>query len=139
MTGKPDPHAMTGFYDTSETGGNGASHARLTGVSPVFDRARASDLAIALRAMDPADEAVSPSHVQTSPGLTVNRGDPDEDRRRITAAAERARDGLAGQGLDVDPVTGALVPLDLTAAWTNHAKSLGPMVQVDDQTDRSAG
>jgi len=39
----------------------------------------------------------------------------------------------------VDPVTGALVPLDLTAAWTNHAKSLGPMVQVDDQTDRSAG
>lgn len=135
----PDPHAMTGYYDTSETGGNGARHAQLTGVSPVFDRQRAADLAYAVRAMDPDDEDVPGSQVNTSPGLTINRGDPAEDKRRITASAERARAQLQATGLDVDPESGAVQSRDETAPWLNHARSIGPMVQVEEQTDRSAG
>lgn len=135
----PDPHAMTGFYDTSETGGNGARHAQLTGVSAVFDRQRAADLAVALRAMDEDDETVPGSQVQTSPGLTINRGDPEGDRRRLTNAAARANEALRAAGLEVDPGTGAVQSRDATAPWRNHARSLGPMIQVDEPTDRSAG
>lgn len=135
----PDPHAMTGYYETSETGGNGAKHAQLTGVSPVFDRQRAADLAYAVRAMDEDDEDVPASQVNTSAALTINRGDPDADRRRITSSADRARAQLQAAGMDVDPASGAVLPRDETAPWTNHARSLGPMVQVDEKTDRSAG
>ena len=135
----PDPHAMTGYYDTSETGGNGNRQAQLTGVSPVFDRQRAADLAYAVRAMDPDDEDVPASHVSTSSALTINRSDPEEDKRRITASADRAREQLQAAGMDVDPVSGAVLPRDETAPWLNHARSIGPMVQVEDKTDRSAG
>jgi hypothetical protein len=135
----PDPSAMTGTYDTSETAGPNAPHTELRGVTAAFDRARATDLAWALRAMDPDDEAVSPNVVQTSPGLTVNRGDPDEDKRRVSAAADRAREQLEQAGLEVDPVTGAIRTRDHSAPWRNHATSMGPMVTVEETTDRSAG
>lgn len=135
----PDPAAMTGNYDTTETAGPGAPHTELRGVTAAFDVARASDLAWALRAMDPEDEEVSPNVVQTSPGLTVNRGDPDDDKRRVTAAAERARLHLEQAGLLVDPQTGAVRSRDHSAPWLNHAAGLGPMVTVDETTDRSAG
>lgn len=135
----PDPSLMTGTYDTSETAGPDAPHTELRGVTSAFDQARASDLAWALRAMDPEDEQVSPNVVQTSPGLTVNRGDPDEDKRRVTAAAERARQALEARGLTVDPVSGAVRARDHSAPWLNHATSMGPMTTVDETTDRSAG
>jgi hypothetical protein len=135
----PDHSAMTGTYDTSDTAGSDAPHADLRGVTSAFDYARASDLAWALRAMDPADEAVSPNVVQTSPGLTVNRGDPDGDRQRVTAAAERARRALEEAGMELDPATGAVRWRDHTAPWQNHASSIGPMTVVDENTDRSAG
>lgn len=135
----PDHSAMTGTYDTTDTAGPGAQHTELRGVTSAFDIARAADLAWALRAMDPDDDAVSPNVVQTSPGLSVNRGDPDEDRRRVTAAAQRAREALEREGLEVDPVSGAVRTRDHSAAWQNHAASLGPMTTVDEQTDRSAG
>lgn len=135
----PDPAAMMGTYDTTDTAGPGAPHTELRGVTRAFDLARAGDLAWALRAMDPDDEDVSPNVVQTSPGLTVNRGDPDGDRRRVTAAAERARLALEESGLTVDPVSGAVRARDHTAPWLSHATSMGPMVTVDETTDRSAG
>lgn len=136
----PDPALMTGTYDTSDTAGPDAPHTELRGVTSAFDVAAAGDLAWALRAMDPADEAVSPNVVQTSPGLTVNRGDPDADRQRVAAAAERARAAVEGAGMTVDPLTGAVRLRDHSAPWRNHAANLGPMVTVDDQqTDRSAG
>lgn len=135
----PDPSLMTGTYDTSETAGPGAAHTELRGVTSAFDVARAGDLAWALRGMDPQDEAVSSNIVQTSPGLTVNRGDPDGDRTRVAAAAERARLALEEKGLTVDPQTGAVRTRDHSTPWMNHAASLGPMVTVDEQTDRSAG
>lgn len=138
MTTRPDPRAMTGTYDTSETGGAGAPHADLRGVAAAFDIAAAGDLAYALRSMNEDDLAVPPNLVQTSPGLTVNRGDPDGDRQRITRAAERARANLNAAGLDVDPVTGAVHTVH-TQAWQNHAKALGAMTQVEENTDRSAG
>lgn len=130
---------MTGTYDTSDTAGSDAPHADLRGVTAAFDLARASDLAWALRAMDPADEAVSPNVVQTSPGLTVNRGDPDGDRQRVTEAAARARQALEEAGLELDPVTGAVRWRAHTAPWQNHAAGLGPMTVVDETTNRSAG
>lgn len=135
----PDHSAMTGTYDTSDTAGPGAPHTELRGVTAAFDIARASDLAWALRAMDPADEDVSPNVVQTSPGLTVNRGDPDGDRQRVTEAAARARQALEEAGLELDAATGAVRWRDHTASWANHAAALGPMTTVDEQTDRSAG
>jgi hypothetical protein len=135
----PDPALMTGYYDTSETAGPGAPHTELRGVTSAFDMARAGDLAWALRAMDPEDEEVSPNVVQTSPGLTVNRGDPDDDKRRVAAAAGRARQALEESGLTVDPVTGAIRTRDHSMPWMNHAASMGPMVTVEEQTDRSAG
>lgn len=136
----PDPAAMMGTYDTTDTAGPGAPHTELRGVTRAFDLARASDLAWALRAMDPEDEDVSPNVVQTSPGLTVNRGDPDEDKRRVTAAADRARAALEESGLTVDPVSGAIGARDHSAPWMSHATSMGPMVTVEDPTtDRSAG
>lgn len=135
----PDPSAMTGTYDTSETAGPGAPHTELRGVTAAFDVARVTDLAWALRAMDPEDEQVSPNVVQTSPGLTVNRGDPDEDRRRVTAAAARARQALEAAGLEVDPVTGTVRSKDHAAPWMTHPSGLGPMVTVEETTDRSAG
>lgn len=135
----PDPAAMTGTYDTSETAGPGAPHTELRGVTAAFDLARATDLAWALRAMDPEDEGVSPNVVQTSPGLTVNRGDPDGDKLRVSAAAQRAREALEQAGLEVDPVTGRVTARDHSAPWMNHAANLGPMTTVDETTDRSAG
>ena len=135
----PDPSAMTGTYDTSETAGPGAAHTELRGVTPAFDVARASDLAWALRAMDPDDEAVSPNVVQTSPGLTVNRGDPDEDRRRVSSAAQRAREALESAGMTVNAVTGEVRTRDHSTPWLNHAAGLGPMTTVEETTDRSAG
>jgi hypothetical protein len=130
---------MTGTYDTSDTAGPGAPHAELNGVTDAFRVARAGDLAWALRAMDPADEAVSPNVVQTSPGLSVNRGDPDGDRQRVAAAATRAREALEAAGLEVDSLTGAVRSRDHSQPWRNHAASLGPMVTTEDTTDRSAG
>lgn len=137
--GAPDPSAMTGTYDTSETAGPNAPHTELRGVTAAFDMARVTDLTWALRAMDPDDEQVSPNVVQTSPGLTVNRGDPDEDKRRVTAAADRARQALEAAGLEVDPVTGTVRSKDHSAPWMAHPSGLGPMVTVDENTDRSAG
>jgi hypothetical protein len=135
----PDPSLMTGTYDTSDTAGPGAAHTELRGVTAAFDVARAGDLAWALRGMNPDDEAVSSNIVQTSPGLTVNRGDPAGDRDRVAAAAERARQALEEKGLTVDPQTGEVRTRDHSAPWMNHAASLGPMVTVDEKTDRSAG
>jgi hypothetical protein len=134
----PDHAAMTGTYDTSDTAGSDAPHASLRGVTSAFDYARASDLAWALRAMDPADEAVSSNVVQTSPGLTVNRGDPDGDRQRVAEAAQRARQALEEAGLELDP-NGAVRWREHTAPWANHVSGIGPMTVVDEQTDRSAG
>jgi hypothetical protein len=135
----PDHSAMTGTYDTSDTAGPDAPHASLRGVTSAFDYAKASDLAWALRAMDPADDSVSPNVVQTSPGLTVNRGDPDGDRQRVTDAAQRARQALEEAGLELDPGSGAVRWRDHTAPWQNHASGIGPMTVVDEPTDRSAG
>lgn len=134
-----DHAAMTGTYDTSDTAGSGAPHADIRGVTSAFDLAAASDLAWALRAMDPADQDVPPNVVQTSPGLTVNRGDPDGDRQRVSDAADRARRALEEAGMELDPATGAVRWRDHTAPWQNHASGIGPMTVVDEQTDRSAG
>jgi hypothetical protein len=135
----PDPAAMTGTYDTSDTAGPDAPHTSLSGVTNAFALARAGDLAWALRGMDPSDEAVSQNIVQTSPGLTVNRGDPDEDRRRVAEAAARARRALEEAGMELDPASGEVRVRDHSAAWQNHATSIGPMTTVEDSTDRSAG
>jgi hypothetical protein len=135
----PDPGAMTGTFDTSDTAGPDAPHTSLRGVTTAFDMAAATDLNWALRAMDPADDAVSPNVVQTSPGLTVNRGDPDGDRQRVTEAAGRARRALEEAGLELDPVSGEVRMRDHSATWANHASSIGPMTTVEDSDNRSAG
>ena len=138
---RPDPAAYTGTYDTSECGGSDEKHAHVEGISAVFDIAAAQDMTFALRSMDPVDTAIPPNLVQTSPGLTVNRGDPDGDRKRVTAAAARAHDHLRDMGYEIDPVKGVASYADHSRSWRNQAASLGPAVVVEDDPnrDRSAG
>jgi hypothetical protein len=102
MTFRPDPAAMSGTFETSDTSGPTARFGRVEDTTAIFDIARAGDLQWALRSMDPADDAVSANLVQTSPGLTVNRGDPGEDKRRIAAAAQRNLRHLTKHGYTLD-------------------------------------
>jgi hypothetical protein len=102
MTFRPDPAAMSGTFETSDTSGPTARFGRVEDTTAIFDIARAGDLQWALRSMDPNDETVSQNLVQTSPGLTVNRGNPDEDRIRITAAAQRNLHHLFEHGYTLD-------------------------------------
>jgi hypothetical protein len=132
-----DPTASLGTFDTSETGGADCRHADLQNTTYVFDVARAGDLEWALRGLDPADEQVPPNVVQTSPGLTVNRGDPDDDRRRVAAAAQRARAQADALGYQHE-VPGTVGPH--TRHWMPvPGQGLGAAVTVEDTTDRSAG
>ena len=131
---------MTGTYDTSDTAGPNAAHTAVRGVTSAFDEAEARDLAWAVRGIDPDDPDVPASVVQTSSGLTVNRGDPDEDKNRIRAAAERAASTIGKSGLELDPATQKIRTRDHSQPAQNMAASLGPMTTVDDQNeDRSAG
>lgn len=138
----PESASMTGTYDTSDTAGPAAAHTDLRGVTHAFDVAEAADLAWAVRGIDPDDPAVSSSVVNTSPGLTVNRGDPDADKQRVADAARRSREVLQDAGFEVDEKTGHVRNwgFNPSSPAQNLSASLGPMTTVDDQTDdRSAG
>jgi hypothetical protein len=135
----PSLAAITGTYDTSDTGGITTTLAHIENTTLAFRVARAHDLAFALRSMDADDEEIPPNLVQTSPGLTVNRGDPDGDQRRVTGAARRTREELAAMGYEIDPVRGVVASRDFQHPWAGAAASLGPAVEVPEQQDRSAG
>lgn len=55
----PDPTAQFGTLDTSGTAGG--NHEKLEMISPIFDVAKAQDVAFAARAVDPDDEEVDES------------------------------------------------------------------------------
>jgi hypothetical protein len=137
---RPDPAAMTGTYDTSDTAGPDARFGRVEDTSSVFDIARAGDLQWALRSMDPGDTDVPFNLVQTSPGLTVNRGDPDDDKRRIAEAAQRNLRHLVGHGFHLGsdglPVRDAS---SFHQPWKNQAQGLGPAVSIDHPPTGAAG
>jgi hypothetical protein len=136
---RPDPAAMTGTYETSDTAGGSARFGRVEQTAPVFHIAMANDLAWALRSMDAEDPDVPANLVQTSPGLTVNRGDPGEDRRRITAAAERTRHRLADAGYVLDehgvPVA---VQRGIPGTWQAQAP-VGPAIDIPHEPTGAAG
>jgi hypothetical protein len=115
MRNGPDSASVIGNYDTSDTAGGDAPHTTIEGVAPVFEVARGQDLVFALRAMDTRDSAIPPNLVQTSPGLTVNRGDPAADEQRIKTAAAESHEHLRELGYDIDPVRG-VVPKDSAVA-----------------------
>ena len=140
MPFRPDPAAHTGTYDTTDTAGPTANFGHVEDTSAIFDIARANDLAWALRAMDAEDTAVPFNLVQTSPGLTVNRGDPADDRNRITAAAARNRHHLERLGWTFDEHgTPVAMPRDFSQSFRNQAASLGPMVDVPNTPTGAAG
>ena len=140
MVFRPDPAAHTGTYDTSDTAGPSARYGHVEDTSPVFDIARANDLAWALRAMDAEDTAVPFNLVQTSPGLTVNRGDPGADRERIIAAAARNRHHLERLGWTFDEHgTPVSMPRDYGDSFRNTAASFGPMTDVPNEPTGAAG
>jgi hypothetical protein len=140
VTFRPDPAAHTGTYDTTDTAGPSANFATVQDTAQVFDVARANDLAWALRAMDTDDTAVPLNLVQTSPGLTVNRGDPGADRQRITAAAARDRHHMERQGWEFDEHgTPIAMPRDFSQSWKTMSPSLGPMVNVPNEPTGAAG
>jgi hypothetical protein len=140
MVFRPDPAAHVGTYDTTDTAGPTANFGTVKDVSAVFDIARANDLAWALRAMDITDTDVPPNLVQTSPGLTVNRGDPAADRDRITADAARNRHHLERLGWTFDEHgTPIAAPRDYGDSFRNMAPSIGPMIDIPNTPTGAAG
>jgi hypothetical protein len=99
--GVMDHTAMMGTLDTTDTGGT-YGHSALEHLAPIFKVARAHDLAVAARAVDPEDDGVPVDQVQVSQGLTVVQGDPEADRRRVTDAAHKAQRRL-NEDEDFDP------------------------------------
>jgi hypothetical protein len=140
VTFRPDPAAQSGTYETSDTSGPTANFGHVEDTTAAFDIARANDLAWALRAMDAADTAVPFNLVQTSPGLTVNRGDPAADRERIIAAAARNRHHLERLGWTFDEHgTPVAAPRDYGDSFRNGAPSFGPMTDVPATPTGAAG
>jgi hypothetical protein len=139
MAHRIDPGAMTGTYETTDTAGPDARYGAVRDVTPVFDMAAANDLAFALKSMDPAD-MTPPNLVQTSPGLTVNRGDPEADRQRIIAAADRNMIHLLRQGWIIN-ADGVPVPPPRNDAdtWRNISHGMGTAVQVEPEPTGHAG
>jgi hypothetical protein len=139
VTFRIDPAAMTGTFETSDTAGPDARFGHVEQITPIFDMARANDLAFAMKSMNDEDPT-PPNLVQTSPGLTVNRGDPAEDRRRITAAADRNMIHLLRQGWIID-ANGVPVPPPRNDAhsWRNGAQGMGTAVIVDPEPTGPAG
>lgn len=134
-----DPAAMTGTYDTTDTAGPDARYGHIQDITPIFDMARANDLAYALKSMDVNDPTPT-NLVQTSPGLTVNRGDPEADRQRITAAAAQNMVHLLRQGWVIMPDgTPVPPPRNDAQSWRNGARGMGPAVIVDHEPTGHAG
>lgn len=81
-----DPTAVFGTLETSGTAGG--DNERAEKISPIFDAAKAQDLAYAARAVDPDDTEVDEgSAVVLSTGVTQVAGDPNADRERVRRAA----------------------------------------------------
>jgi hypothetical protein len=139
MRNGPDSAAITGTFDTSDTAGYDAPHAHIEGVSPVFDIARAHELTWALRALDPADTAASPNMCQTSPGLTVNRGDPAADASRVQLARDDAVAKLHEMGYTLDEKRGLVLPYQAPGAWMSQGAGVGTPVVVPEQKEGAAG
>lgn len=87
-----DPTAMSGTFDTTDTGAG--HHTKVENLAPIFEVARAHDLAYARRALDPDDDEVSAEHVQVSQGVSVVQGDPDAERDRVLRRAEKAQENV---------------------------------------------
>lgn len=95
-----DHTAMMGTLDTTDTGAYGMT--ALEDLAPIFKVARAHDMAVAARALDPEDDGVPEDQVQVSQGLTVVQGDPEGDRARVRENARRAQTRL-NEDAEFDP------------------------------------
>lgn len=89
----PSPTDVYGTLDTSGTAGG--AHARVETVTPIFDAARAEDLAVAQRALDPDDPTVHASMVVLPTGQPLEVIDPDKAAERVHQAAKAAQEKLA--------------------------------------------
>jgi len=83
----PDPTHVYGTLDTSGTAGG--NHEKLELISPVFDVAKAQDVAFAARAVDPDDDEVDEN---THVVLPDNGRDADSGREAIRRAADKLGD-----------------------------------------------
>lgn len=78
----PDPTAVFGTLETSGTAGGDNEKAEK--ISPIFDAAKANDLAYAKRAVDPDDTEVDEASAVVLPN---NDRDTDQAREAVRAAA----------------------------------------------------
>jgi hypothetical protein len=88
---RPDPLAQYGTVDTSDTGGGGA-HGSIADASPVFAEARAMNLLVAARALDPEDDSVGEELVtlpQGSVSVTGSTRTVADGRQDIEVALKR--------------------------------------------------
>jgi len=91
----PNPTDAMGTFDTSGTAGT--AHARIEEVTPIFDVAKAQDLAVAAKALDPEDDT-SASLVVLPEGIRVVQGDPEAATERVRAAAKASAEAADSSG-----------------------------------------
>ena len=128
--GVMDHTAMMGTLDTTDTGAQGL--AALHNLAPIFKVARAHEMAVAARALDPDDDGVSEDMVQVSQGLTVVQGDPEGDKRRVLENARRAQVDLNGDEAEFDPRFTAYFDRQAEAerAWVASMADMRPSLVV---------
>lgn len=86
----PNPTDQFGTVDTSGTAG--AAHSKIEEVTPVFDVAKAQNLATAARALDPDDPDVHESLVTMPQGQTLVVADPEKIKEELIAKADAVKD-----------------------------------------------
>lgn len=121
---KPEPTALSGTFDTSDSGGSG-HYTRVENLAPIFGVAKAHNLHVAARALDPDDDGVSEMHVQRSTAFTVSQGDPEGDKRRLLERAER--EGNDASGLMAHRRTD-----EAMAQWRHEVEAMRPAEEAPD-------
>lgn len=118
----PDPTAAFGTLDTSGTAGG--DNESVDSITPVFDAARAKDLAYAAAALDPDDD----SNTDTSSVVLPDEGlDNDTAKENVAAAAE------AAAGVKVQD------PSLTQAEEDNEAKESGDLTAADVEASQREG
>lgn len=85
----PDPTHQFGTLDTSGTAG--AAHSDINEITPIFKVARAKELEVAEKALDPDDDSVPTSQVTLPKGAFVTHDDPEAAKERVLAAAKAVK------------------------------------------------
>lgn len=128
---RPDPAAIIGNLDTTETAGPSARMGHIEQISPVFAVAEAVDAS--RRGLEGrAGENLAQQALGTLGQQMLAEQQAEEGRRRAAiAASPQAQEALARQGLRINPATGQVERTG--PPQTGSGTGLGQMVDVQEQ------